>query len=193
MDGSAKPPGTARSSMRTFLKWAGTVLGSMLIGAFLSPLLQHYFDIDQPDIRFTFTQPAKSEVFQLLQESVDLEGNSLYLVSAQLMVKNVAFKHGQVARAELVPFTITPLPKIEVLGVEGRSIGWLQVQKVEIRALLTFKPGMITYRPPKAHTIEFEARLFDNTGRQVGRFENGMDARIRLPFHVWVPGSKKSP
>src|SRR5436190_1687406 len=78
-----------------------------------------------------------------------------------------------VDKVELVPFSAQTIPRIDSLHVDKRSIGWREEQIVEVRALLTVAVGPTG--PPTEHkTITLEVKLFDNTGRQVGRYENGM-------------------
>jgi hypothetical protein len=165
------------------------------VGALLAPTLGDYLGIGQPDIRFDVTQPAESELFRELDRFVDPKGNSIYLTSIRLRVKNMAFKQGHIDRAELVPLTIQPRPRIEVLGPDKRAITWRQVQTVEVRALMTLGPEFISPGPPKQYKLELEVRLFDNTGRQVDRYVNGLDARITLnaSFLSPVVAPKKAP
>ena len=71
---------------------------------------------------------------RVLDQFIDQKGDSVFLTSVRLRVKNVAIKHGRIEKAEFVPFTIQTRPRIEVLGVESRDLRWGEAQVVEVRS-----------------------------------------------------------
>ena len=66
-----------------------------------------------------------------------------------------------------------------MISVEKRPISWREEIVVEVRALMTVPVGPTG--PASEHkSIDLEIRLFDNTGRQVGRYVDGLLARMRV-------------
>lgn len=111
---------------------------------------------------------------RVLDQLLDTKGNAVRLISVRLRVKNVAIKQGHIDRAEFVPLTIQSLPRIDVQGTE-RSLRWRETQTVEVRALFT-EPSSAPNAEQKGFDVE--VRLFDNVGRQVGRYVDGLRARM---------------
>ncbi len=172
-------PYTPRTGITRAAAFIATALVSVFIGAVFGPTVADYFAIGQPDLRYTYDQLPEDQRFRVLDQLIDTNGNAVYLASVRLRVKNVAVKQGHIDKAEFVPFSSQTLPKIDVQGIDKRALGWGETQTIEIRALFTVPVGPIG--PPKERkTFEGEVKLFDNTGRQVGRYVDGLLARMRM-------------
>jgi hypothetical protein len=168
-----------RSRILRASAYIGTALIGMFIGVVIGPSVSDYLAIGQPDLRYTYDQLPENQRFVILDQLFDKNGNAVFLASVRLRVKNVAIKQGHIDKAEFVPFTMQTLPKIDVQGVDKRGLIWGETQTIEVRALFTVAVGPIG--PPTEHKeFEVEVRLFDNTGRQVGRYVDGLLARMRL-------------
>ena len=168
-----------RAGVTSALALVVTALVSAVVGALFGPTLSDYFAIGQPDIRYTYNQLPEDQRLLVLDHLFDANGNSVVLVSIRLRIKNTAVKQGYIDKAEFVPFNIQSLPKIEVQGIDKRVVKWGEEQTIDVRAIFTTPAGFLG--PPAEHkTIELEVKLFDNTGRQVGRYVDGLLARMRL-------------
>ena len=164
--------------------WTGgsfvaTAIVSAIIGAVFGPTVSDYFAIGQPDIRYTYDQLPEDQRFSILDQLIDADGNAVFLASVRARVKNLAVKQGYIDKAEFVPFGVQTLPKVEIQGVDKRSIAWGETQIIEVRALFTTRIGPAG-PPTEDKTFEVEVRLFDNTGRQVGRYVDGLFARMKI-------------
>jgi len=73
----------------------------------LSPTVSDYLTIGQPDLRYTYDQLPEDQR-RVLDQLMDANGNSVFLASVRVRVKNMAVKQGYIEKAEFVPFTIQP-------------------------------------------------------------------------------------
>jgi hypothetical protein len=117
----------------------------------------------------------------VLDKSVDASGNSVHLANMIFRVKNLAFRSGHIDKVEVVPYTtLRDIPKVEVVSIEKRALNWREDQTIAVRALFTFSGGILGGhgQPKESKAFDLEVKLFDNFGRQLGRYQDGFLARM---------------
>jgi hypothetical protein len=168
------------------MAFVGTAIVSVVIGAVIGPAVSDYFEVGSADLRYTLDQPR--DRFQVEQVLIHPDGDSvsMFLGTIRMRVRNGAFKTGWIDRAEFVPRRIDVRPKIELLGVDRRPIRWHETAIIEVRALFTV-PLAILGPPTERQRLDFEVKLFDNTGREVARFVDGRVGEMLF----WTTGDFK--
>jgi len=141
-----------------------------------------YWAVSQPDLRYI--PSLNREDFTVLESKVDTDGNFVHSVRIRPKFINLSGKPGFIDKVEFVPQSIATLPEIKVTSIDKERIFWHQEKQIEITFLMTIPTDVAkNLNTTRDLAVDQVLAVFDNTGKKVDHFPNGMYGRIRFNFN----------
>ena len=168
-------------------KIAGWTLGIAVVGIVLAVLVG-YIPVLEPDLRYSLSQSPNA--YSTIDVKVQDNGDWLVYSKVTINITNRSWRSGYVARVTVVPLAISTNPTWQVTQITSDPIGRNESQAISISFLLTIPTDALNHvGTTRDLPVELTFDLFDNTGKRVDRYTNGLWARMKFNGNVHLTES----
>jgi hypothetical protein len=157
------------------LQW--TVMGALLaIAAIVVAAVIAYVPFE-PDLRYALPPPARD--IETLEQKVDENGNWVIYCQVSSNFTNLSWRPGYIARVEVVPLSIATDLDGRVTHIVSDPIHHEEVKTVTIQFIVTISTDALNHLgTTRDLPVDVTFDLFDNTGKPVAHYVDGLFARM---------------